>query len=1530
MAPNTGGYWEYRYKDNPAPGEESLEVTVEVLNNHSILTEPNQSTRLIDSIGKKMSDKNMRTEESGKRHSLDSALRLSSNPHRRKCRIFGEFWVQSDKNIDERDDANTQDFQIHTSKLFNRFISFRLFKQYVESLKSDFEQKRVNFQNPDRFKGVLLFADVSQFSQLTRSYVREFDFSRNNTRSFAAESLWNHLNHRVFRRLTKIVTDHGGDVLKFVGDGIMVAFDEKYFDSPKQTVSTALRVALDIMKIDRSKLHCGLGYGEVSCFLVGGVNNRVEYFLSGPPLQQAIDMEKESSKVYKENEKKFKNEQYRSTLLPIAVSKEAMEILKPPKEKLKKYFERKNDFYIVQKSKSAQNKSIKQYFGDIGTENDHTKWLEMLNGNPIKENIDKEKDELSIEQLHILKTIIRLHGPKTVQQYVRLSGNEKWSPELRVCTSMFLKLDGIADTGDEIKDGHQNEDLVLTIQAAIEEVQTAVARFGGVFLRFVVDDKGAVMFVAFGLPPRIYDEDSIRAATCALEIHERITYLRERLLQRGSTLGNKLGISIGITSGKVFAGTVGGETRCEYTIHGESVNVANNLMAQASDRKDPKDFRVNILVGKEVKEQSEHALKYNERPEFVRSHIRDEKKPKGSVDRNNQMKAYKMVGKKIRNTRKQYLNGGPTQQFDKRNDYLERREKDKLLVIEGDSGMGKSFTAQMLARTAYERKKVVAVVKGSWFDKQNRYHVLMNILLQLLLDGNDWPENDLAAQEELKRGLGDYYDSIGEHLFPSTVFKSDDFDNAGKKTQEDLLSCLATVVQRHKGKNVFICIDDWHLVHQDAQDVIWKYWLDRHEVQSLRLVLTCNNNSNSPACIYANQNGFRYELAKLDLEESESMIERITTLQVPKYCIEYFMEMGSGVPRYVLDLVEIMKDLGWFKNDVISAEAWGMIHDNQLTYTDSVTRQLGENEVKVVEKPGRQTIKTVVSFFPTDADGLDSSQDLKIKIDDYFDSKMYPTASILSAFVDRFSPMQHMTLKVAANLGMDFNVELLVKVLKNLNDNVYLENDNENDSKVMNVVDGSEQLVYRFVEETLQTLEQGGVLEQVDAQVDGDKKEFRFKLRIMRETISQMMPHHLRVYVNGAAVKAINGMPGEYKRKKGIHISMMIAHHAYEFSKFLLHRLYQFNKYIEIFTLGYACMKELENNCHWNGYAEHLYFTLARLTEWDTRFLNFSQVELEGRTDNAAEFREWYSNNVSPLERVVTLRRMAEYLKFHAKHDPKIDIYLSRACEYLETKKNERQYRYNLDVEIEWFDCNVMMLEHHQDFQERQEEKKTVNKAKLPVSKLKGIPAWTKLLKSIQKDAFNCIKKKSASEENKVRFLSCWARMEARLKRGKKQYAKCKKELEDMHTFVVKYLGEGEVLQDSRPDIKPYVIHMFSKTLRFLTEFYKLAIGEKAPKKQQYKFILKNERSVNKYCEMWIKDAYYEDGLNSFRRKVWVGEKIKLLRVLCSAETIPVNVVEELYTALLAGRNETDFREEQDKYTQSDVTRIEVYINGTS
>ena len=41
--------------------------------------------------------------------------------------------------------------------------------------------------------------------------------------------------------------------------------------------------------------------------------------------------------------------------------------------------------------------------------------------------------------------------------------------------------------------------------------------------------------------------------------------------------------SVGVTTGRVFVGMVGGDTRCEYTLHGSLVNLAARLMVAAKD-----------------------------------------------------------------------------------------------------------------------------------------------------------------------------------------------------------------------------------------------------------------------------------------------------------------------------------------------------------------------------------------------------------------------------------------------------------------------------------------------------------------------------------------------------------------------------------------------------------------------------------------------------------------------------------------------------------------------------------------------------------------------------------------------------------------------------------------------------------------------------------------------------------------------------------------------------------------------------------
>ena len=84
----------------------------------------------------------------------------------------------------------------------------------------------------------------------------------------------------------------------------------------------------------------------------------------------------------------------------------------------------------------------------------------------------------------------------------------------------------------------------------------------------IVDDKGMVLIACFGLVA--HEDDAERATRCAMEI-------ARDLLMSGVTS------SAGVTTGEVFCGLIGGETRCEYALIGDVVNMAARLMAATQD-----------------------------------------------------------------------------------------------------------------------------------------------------------------------------------------------------------------------------------------------------------------------------------------------------------------------------------------------------------------------------------------------------------------------------------------------------------------------------------------------------------------------------------------------------------------------------------------------------------------------------------------------------------------------------------------------------------------------------------------------------------------------------------------------------------------------------------------------------------------------------------------------------------------------------------------------------------------------------------
>jgi class 3 adenylate cyclase len=81
----------------------------------------------------------------------------------------------------------------------------------------------------------------------------------------------------------------------------------------------------------------------------------------------------------------------------------------------------------------------------------------------------------------------------------------------------------------------------------------------------------------FGAPDPASDHAE-RALRCALAMQERQGRLNDETGTEGLT---PLGIGIGVNTGTVVAGTVGGGGRLEYTVVGDAVNLAQRLQAEA-------------------------------------------------------------------------------------------------------------------------------------------------------------------------------------------------------------------------------------------------------------------------------------------------------------------------------------------------------------------------------------------------------------------------------------------------------------------------------------------------------------------------------------------------------------------------------------------------------------------------------------------------------------------------------------------------------------------------------------------------------------------------------------------------------------------------------------------------------------------------------------------------------------------------------------------------------------------------------------
>ena len=179
---------------------------------------------------------------------------------------------------------------------------------------------------------------------------------------------------------------------------------------------------------------------------------------------------------------------------------------------------------------------------------------------------DADLKELGVNSLGHRKRLLAAIAERDVM-VPPSSGHADGSPagERRQVTILFADLCGFTAISQSL-DPEEVRELVGRYTALVDGI---VVGYGGTVDKHIGD---AVMAL-FGAP-RAHDDDPIRAARAALDIHEALGRM-------SVTTARPLQAHVGIASGEVVAGILGRADANDYTVLGNSVNLAARLVAAA-------------------------------------------------------------------------------------------------------------------------------------------------------------------------------------------------------------------------------------------------------------------------------------------------------------------------------------------------------------------------------------------------------------------------------------------------------------------------------------------------------------------------------------------------------------------------------------------------------------------------------------------------------------------------------------------------------------------------------------------------------------------------------------------------------------------------------------------------------------------------------------------------------------------------------------------------------------------------------------
>jgi len=222
--------------------------------------------------------------------------------------------------------------------------------------------------------------------------------------------------------------------------------------------------------------------------------------------------------------------------------------------------------------------------------------LTLLFTNQTRENELKQTVQAVTEERRIIKDMFcRYMSNEVMESLMETPDKVKLGGDKRNATVFFADIRGYTS----FSENREPEEIVEILNEYFSEAVENVIRYKGYIDKFI----GDCIMAVWGVPMLPEKDDAINAVRCALAIQEMVKSSKRKFFRN---VASRLRVGIGINTGPLVAGNLGSMQRMDYSVIGDTVNLAARLEGVAGPDE--------VIVSHSTRTQLGDNFRFEERP----------------------------------------------------------------------------------------------------------------------------------------------------------------------------------------------------------------------------------------------------------------------------------------------------------------------------------------------------------------------------------------------------------------------------------------------------------------------------------------------------------------------------------------------------------------------------------------------------------------------------------------------------------------------------------------------------------------------------------------------------------------------------------------------------------------------------------------------------------------------------------------------------------------------------------------------------